>query len=203
MTEQVLVFEEGRMESLRFSNATRDMRDFEEFFFNILPHAFFMDRDKAEKDMAFKQIIPYTVIVHKDKILAYKRSKKGNEARLTNKWSIGFGGHLNPEDHMTGNFQASLGMCMAREMTEELNWSTPEALACAKYKEIALVYDPSNEVGRVHFGVVVSVELSEDFESSMVTRSEEEIAEIRWVTKEEALELENLESWSQLVLKVM
>jgi predicted NUDIX family phosphoesterase len=200
MTEQVLVFDEGRLEGLQFTGTSKTIKDFDEFFFNVLPHAFFLDRDFVENKPRFKQLIPYTVIQHKDKILAYKRSKAGNEGRLRNKWSIGFGGHINPEDFLTGNLQAAIGMCMAREITEELEWLTPEALACAKYKETALIYDPSNDVGKVHFGIVISITLSDDFDYSMVTKVEDEIAEIRWVTKEEASSLENLENWSKLLL---
>jgi predicted NUDIX family phosphoesterase len=200
MNEQVLVFDEGRLEGLQFTGASRSIKNFDQFFFDVLPHAFFLERELAENSPEFKQLIPYTIIQYKDKILAYKRSKAGNEGRLRNKWSIGFGGHINPEDFLTGNLQAAIGMCMAREITEELEWSTPESLAAAKYKETALLYDPSNDVGKVHFGIVITIQLSDDFEYSMVSKVEDEIAEIRWVTKEEARELENLENWSKLLL---
>lgn len=203
MFEKVMVFPEGRMELLNFIGASSSYKDFDEFFFNILPYASFMNRAKAEKDPTYKQIIPYTLIRHDGKFLAYRRSSTGGEGRLHNKWSIGFGGHINPEDDASGSLQAAIGMCMAREMTEELEWTEQEALVCAEYKETGLLYDPSNDVGKVHFGVVMSVMLPPDFNPDSVKIAEDAIAEIKWVTREEAAGLENLENWSRLVLGIL
>jgi predicted NUDIX family phosphoesterase len=203
MSEKVMVFHEGHMEGFKFIGASSKIEDFNEFFFNVLPHACFMDRVRMERNPEFKQIIPYTLVRYNGKFLAYKRSKTGGEGRLHNKWSIGFGGHINPEDDASGSLQAAIGMCMAREMTEELEWTEPAALVCAEYKETALLYDPSNDVGKVHFGVVMSVMLPPDFNPDTVKIAEDAIAEIRWVTREEAAGLENLENWSRILLGVL
>src|SRR2546430_14342387 len=59
---------------------------------------FFLSRAQAEKDPTHKQIIPYVLLTHGDKVLFYVRGKKAGEQRLVAKGSIGIGGHLNESD---------------------------------------------------------------------------------------------------------
>ena len=59
---------------------------------------FFMDRGAAEEDPTHKQIIPYCVFRHGDRVLHYTRGKAGGESRLHAKISVGVGGHVNPVD---------------------------------------------------------------------------------------------------------
>jgi len=58
-----------------------------------------VDRDQAEKDKHYKQIIPYAIFVNeKGEIFNYQRGKSGAEDRLKNLRSVGIGGHINLED---------------------------------------------------------------------------------------------------------
>src|SRR6185312_15785119 len=59
---------------------------------------FFLPRSAAENDPGHKQIIPYVVIAHGERVLHYVRGKKAGEQRLVSKGSIGIGGHLNDSD---------------------------------------------------------------------------------------------------------
>ncbi len=59
---------------------------------------FLIRRAEAESNPAYKQIIPYTLIVFQDTVLHYVRGKKAGEQRLVAKGSIGIGGHLNDAD---------------------------------------------------------------------------------------------------------
>src|SRR6476620_2757146 len=63
---------------------------------------FFTARPPAETDPSMKQIIPYVLLVHGDRVLHYVRGKKAGEQRLVAKGSIGIGGHMN--DHDEGLF---------------------------------------------------------------------------------------------------
>src|SRR4029450_2420657 len=63
---------------------------------------FFTPRPPAETDPSMKQIIPYVLLVHGDRVLHYVRGKKAGEERLVAKGSIGIGGHMN--DHDEGLF---------------------------------------------------------------------------------------------------
>src|SRR5438105_15890137 len=49
---------------------------------------FFLPRAAAEHDPTHKQIIPYAIIAHRDRVLHYVRGKKAGEQRLVAK---GFG----------------------------------------------------------------------------------------------------------------
>jgi len=59
---------------------------------------FFLPRAAAEHDPTHKQIIPYAIITHRDRVLHYVRGKKAGEQRLVAKGSIGIGGHMNDSD---------------------------------------------------------------------------------------------------------
>ena len=59
---------------------------------------FFLPRGRAENDPSHKQIIPYVLLAHGDKVLFYVRGKKAGEQRLVAKGSIGIGGHMNETD---------------------------------------------------------------------------------------------------------
>ncbi len=117
----------------------------------------YMDRDKAEEDPKFKQVIPYMVLRHRLAVkqgvqyFAYQRTKKGGEARLHDKWSIGVGGHINPEDGET-NDNIFYWVSAARELHEEVGLLLKDGTSFRN--PVGLLYDPSDKVGKVHFGVV-------------------------------------------------
>lgn len=194
MTEQVLVFEEAEMQWFPgLKGYSPDLVHVQTFRERVAKKTFFMDREKAEKDPTHKQIIPYTIVqnIHSKRILAYKRTKKGGEGRLHDKWSIGIGGHMNPEDRQY-NGQPEYMNAMARELKEEIGVTDGRAAL------IGTLYDPSNSVGEVHFGVVVAFLVSDD----VIESNEDAIdKDLKWVTLKEGLELPNLENWSKLILK--
>lgn len=167
-----------------------------------LHRGYFYDRTEAETNENLKQIIPYVTITRDDgKVLAYKRSKQAGEGRLHNKWSVGFGGHVNPID-LPSAPKDELGFLAAinREITEELEWGdkldTDGYALCMD----EIIYDDSNAVGRVHLGLGFTMLLQGDYTDDYPSIGDDEIGELKWVTKEEALELENLEGWSVIVL---
>ena len=186
MTEQVLVVDNDEL----LSDSPSD----------YIPKAYFINRDIAEIDESKKQIIPYVAVLRGDKILAYQRSNKGKEDRLQGKWSIGFGGHVNPED-LVGEpvDEMSLFYAINRELTEELEWGDifegGWVLSAA-----GTIYDDSNSVGKVHYGIAFKLEL-ENTESEYPKVAEDEIATIKWVSLKEAVELPNLEEWSKIFIE--
>src|SRR6516225_146935 len=116
---------------------------------------FFAPRSTAETDPSLKQIIPYAILTSGGLILRYKRGKKSGEQRLIAKSSIGIGGHMNDRDE--GLFALDKEAYLAgvqREIDEELIVERP-----LRNRIVALINDDSNEVGRVHLGVVHVLEL--------------------------------------------
>jgi predicted NUDIX family phosphoesterase len=154
-------------------------------------HNFFALRSSAETDSGLKQIIPYAILVCEGKVLRYKRGKKAGEQRLVAKGSIGIGGHMN--DHDEGLFALDKEAYLAgvqREIDEELNVKAPVTNRIA-----ALINDDSNEVGRVHLGVIHVLQLAEP----KAEKREAMILNIDFLTPDELrAEFTTLESWSQI-----
>ena len=153
----------------------------------------FLPRSKAEDDPTHKQIIPYSVFTCGDRILHYVRGAKSGEKRLVAKGSIGIGGHINDRDESLFSFdREAYRAAVRREIEEELRFEGGYTDRIA-----ALINDDSNEVGRVHLGVVHLVRLN----SADVRAGEKAIAELGFLTID-ALRArrEALETWSQIVV---
>lgn len=155
---------------------------------------FFMPRSAAEKSPQFKQIIPYALLVHEDRVLHYVRGKKAGEQRLVSKGSIGIGGHMNDADE--GLFaldQEAYRVGVEREVNEELKVNT-------SYRNhiVALLNDDSNEVGQVHLGVVHIFRL----DTPAVEKREAMITEMEFLSADQLhARSDALESWSQICVR--
>ena len=154
---------------------------------------FFLPRAQAETDPTHKQIIPYAIITHNNRVLHYVRGKKAGEQRLVAKGSIGIGGHMNQEDESLFNFaidEAAYRAGVEREVNEEIKIESP-----FEDRIVALLNDDTTEVGRVHLGIVHVFRLTEE----KVQKREAMITNVGFLEKEELLaRRENLETWSQL-----
>ena len=158
----------------------------------------YQPRGAMETDPSFKQLIPYVVLEWNDasgekQIFAYTRGGGGGEKRLHAKRSIGIGGHISREDASDGGDAYATGM--QREIAEEIELE-------AQYTETreGLIYDPSNEVGQVHLGVVHRFVL----DSPRVASNEADLADGGFVSVAQLREQhDRLETWSQLALDAM
>lgn len=191
--EQVLVVERQVLETLGlFQGAT----------FQVAPYLHeiwrgsgvkFMPRPEAENNPAFKQLIPYVVMTHSDRFLCYTRGTDVDETRLASRVSIGVGGHINPCDARGyGGLQETYRNAVAREVEEEVVVDTA-------YGEriIAAINDDSNEVGRVHFGIVHLWHLAKP----NVRERERSVCRLTFMREHELRGLEGqMESWSRLLL---
>lgn len=153
--------------------------------------AIFLDRSAAEEDPTHKQIIPYLLIVHQGHFLLYKRTKKQGESRLHEKYSLGFGGHINDID---GNKVTDTNLILAamiRELNEEVFLPSVRQIHVAGF-----INDDTNPVGKVHLGIAFIVEAANE----RFAVNEPEMIEAKWC---DAQAIENifprLESWSQLL----
>lgn len=155
----------------------------------------YVDRDKAEFDESWLQIIPYVIVNAGDRYFGYTRGKKGGENRLHTKQSLGVGGHINPADGETCD-DLTYTNGLYRELREELGIQ----LGASDYPEIVgFIYDPSNSVGKVHFGVVHLLRVA----SLDLTRLQDEaLAEPKWLYRDELkASLEQFETWSQIAIR--
>lgn len=156
---------------------------------------FFMDRAEAEEDPSFKQLIPYCVFRHGERILHYTRGKSGGESRLHAKISVGVGGHINPVDADSGRTGPEVyHAAVARELEEELELPGGQ---CQRI--IGLLNDDSNPVGRVHLGIVHLI----DLESDVVSSREDALANLGFSPLAElnGEHFERLETWSAFCVR--
>jgi predicted NUDIX family phosphoesterase len=99
-------------------------------------------RVEAEQDPSWKQVIPYLLMRDGERLFLMQRTAAGGDPRLHDRWSLGIGGHLNPED---GGVIEGL----RREFHEEMvaDWDPEPSL-------LGLLNDDEVLVGQVHIGVV-------------------------------------------------
>ena len=112
----------------------------------IASHGEFRRAERGRDDPSWKQVIPYLVLRDRGSLFLMRRTRAGGDQRLHERYSIGIGGHVNPEDGgVTGG--------MAREWAEELeaDW-TPD------FELVGLLNDDTDPVGAVHLGVVFRAE---------------------------------------------
>ena len=190
--EQILVVERKVFENAgAFNGLALDVQKYlDKLFAPGIPR--FMPRPKAEKDPAYKQLIPYVIMTCGGKFLSYVRGKRAGETRLVAKRSVGIGGHINPTDDMPlfGDFFDTYLAAVQREVAEEVSVET-------KYKDrvVALLNDDSNEVGQVHLGIVHLWTLDEP----KVERREQMITQMGFMTIPELQQVrDTMETWSQI-----
>ena len=196
--EQILVVPEAVIDEIgRFEGFESNV---ERFLGPILAsdQLSFQPRGRMETDPSFKQLIPYVLLEWTDEngsvmLFTYTRGGGSGEARLHAKRSVGIGGHISEEDAAGGGDPYTTGM--HRELAEEIKLDSG-------YRETqeGLIYDPSNEVGQVHLGVVHRFIL----ESPHVESNEPDLAEGGFVGV--ALlksQIDQLETWSQLAIQAL
>lgn len=157
---------------------------------------FFIPRREAETNPAYKQIIPYALIVFERTVLHYVRGKKAGEQRLVAKGSIGIGGHMNETDEsLFAMEEQAYRAGVEREVNEEVKINTS-----FEDRIVALLNDDSTEVGRVHLGIVHIFKLKEP----KVQKREAMITGLSFLTKEELMtRRDSLETWSQICLDAL
>lgn len=153
--------------------------------------------ENAELNFDYKQPIPYIVIKRGDQFFVTERLEGGGESRLHGKLSMGVGGHMNPLGHSL-EFSEVLKINTQRELEEELD-ITGEI----KINAIGLVNDDSEEVSRVHIGILGIIELELDDE--VTVRETEQLAG-QWMTIKELKEEKSysrLENWSKTIVGIL
>lgn len=154
-------------------------------------HSEFHLRSLMEQDPTYKQIIPYLVFQYQDKFFIMQRKKEASEQRLQSKYSLGIGGHMRYEDLQQG---ADLFSWARREFEEEVAYEGNIEIA-----PLGVLNDDSNEVGKVHLGLVFMV-----IGDSDNIKVKSELASGTLMTLSECLDyVPKMETWSQMVLMTL
>ena len=144
----------------------------------------YVPRGLAEHDRSLKQVIPYLVLRDGADYFLMRRTRAGGDARLHDLYSIGVGGHLNPED-------GGLAGGLVREWHEEV-----VADFVPDFELIGLLNDDTTDVGSVHLGAVYAG----DANGRPVVIRETAKLEGRFAGADETARVrDGMESWSRLV----
>ena len=178
----------------------------ESLWHQILAHLEPKARSAAEHDYDTKQLVVYVLLNHDETFLSYQRTPKTTETRLKALYSIGIGGHVNVDDRIQPTlFGANEAAwkdfvlnAVRREVSEEvqIDWANAQ-----EPRLICFLNDDSNDVGKVHFGVVFVVKLAEP---NVAIRGERGIGKLSFRTLPELLSMrDSMETWSQLLVEYL
>lgn len=204
--ENVLVFETRLLhETGYFQGLNADVQPYLSAIFTP-GNCFFMARSAAEQEPRYKQVIPYVILAHGNSVFCYVRGKSSTEGRLVGLRSIGIGGHISDRDAALPGLEvhdeARVGGlhrlyidAVRREAAEEV------AIDCDyEAREVAVLNDDQEEVGRVHFGIVHVFKLREP----RVSKRERLVSEAGFIpTAELAASIAEFEGWSQICIRAI
>jgi predicted NUDIX family phosphoesterase len=196
-TELILCCSNSRLDNLNGGFTKLVDKELAELFER--KYLWFGPRVILENDSKYKQIIPYIVIKHKERIVLYKRAKHGEERRLHNHYSIGLGGHIQISDAEfykdNIRFIQTLEKAANREVAEESIINT-----IIDKKFLGLIIDNTNDVGRHHIGILYVWES----EKPVIISGEKAVADCKFVAVKSIIEQTALmESWSQIALNTI
>ncbi|MBI4682906.1 MAG: DNA mismatch repair protein MutT, partial [Nitrospirae bacterium] len=147
MSETVLVIRSSQLHAhIKNKSGCLITEQKEQIFNNILNNQAFMSRDNAEHNFEHKQIIPYVIIRNENNYLLLKRLTGQTEKRLHNNYSLGIGGHINPDSSIGENIVIK---GLYKELNEEV-----EVDDRADLNFIGIINDESNSVSKVHLGLL-------------------------------------------------
>ena len=150
----------------------------------------FLPRPAMEADPAWKQVIPYPVLRDGSDWFLMRRTRAGSDPRLHDRYSIGVGGHVNPED---GGLDGDLSTALRREWHEELIVDfVPE------FRFVGLLNDDTTPVGQVHLGLVYEGDADG---RPVAIRETEKLSGSFVPSAEVAAVADRLETWSQIAFE--
>lgn len=144
----------------------------------------FVLRNKAEGNPEMRQIISYCVLSHTDdkgvtRLFYARRKAEEADRELKGKWTIGIGGHINPEDDCSlrlskrrreitdlfidSHFLEILFTCAEREISEEVEINGKVKLDWRDVKRVefvGLLISSEDLVSQDHLGVVLKLEMA-------------------------------------------
>ncbi len=150
----------------------------------------FLPRPAMEQDPSYKQIIPYLIFRHQERYFLMQRTAVATETRLRSKFSLGIGGHIREED-MQGT---SIFEWAKREFIEEVDYNGE-----LNVEMLGILNDDSNEVGKVHLGLVMLLDGNSD-----QIKVKSELRSGQLLSLLECSEYaDNMENWSRLVFEFL
>lgn len=164
-------------------------------------------RGDVENDPNYKQPIAYSVILNPSlkKVFAYKRSSdvlNYSESRLAGNWCWGVGGHVEKEDVRGLEWAYDVILrSRDRELSEEVFMDSYNKISLLGY-----INDDSNDVGRVHLGILYVVETNSDKiiprDKEIAEGSYKDLSELEEICKQAKITGSGVkvDNWSEIAL---
>lgn len=162
-------------------------------------------RCTAEYNTDYRQAVAYVLLRNKNTGEIYTTYRVGGDPRLVGMHSIGTGGHISPADtHFVSytkdasTFYTVLITGAQRELLEELKADTLVSVEDV----VGLIKMSESEVDRVHFGIVMLVDV--DPEVTTLKIQEPEKLQGKWMSVQDILSVDDegkMESWSHVVIQ--
>lgn len=182
----------------------------------IQSHLIIAERHMLETNPKYRQLLPYVILQRRGvdgvmRFLPYRRMSGVGESRLVGNVSVGYGGHIDLQDMSFCDesivyLHTTIRDAIFRELDEELRFSntatetqvSAEAGTAIQYGN-AFILDDSNEVGKVHVGIVIEALLKQDVRA---TSAEAALESMPAMTASELLDSGlPLENWTRLYLE--
>ena len=144
----------------------------------------FQPRDETESSPIYRQLIPYCVFIHNNRVAYYQRGDE-SERRLDPYISIGYGGHIDEADKANTVWSTVLAAAK-REMKEEL----PTSLRFNPFYYLLLNND-EDDVSKAHTGIILL---------NNIPKRKTKFFDMTDIREQSELKLEN---WSKLVMKYL
>jgi predicted NUDIX family phosphoesterase len=208
MEELVFAFPTDRLWKLIPYEKKGLIRENSEVLKRIVQNGLFLRRSELEEDPSFKQIIPYAIISNKEpeprlrgklrgvrqsqSFYLFRRTSEQTEKRLHNKFSLGVGGHMNPDDFMESNEQYLIDQ-LKRELYEEVKLLNGCLIEDIEF--IGFINDDTIPVGSVHIGLLYNIHVS----NKEVYINETDKMTAAWIDKPNLAEFyEGMETWTKI-----
>jgi predicted NUDIX family phosphoesterase len=192
MEELVFAFPTDKLWKLMPYKKNGLIRENGEVLKRIIQNGLFLRRSELEEDSSFKQIIPYAIISNRDSFFLFRRRSGQTEKRLHNKFSLGVGGHMNPDASMESKEKYLIDE-LKRELHEEVNLLNGCLIEDIEF--IGFINDDTIPVGRVHIGLLYNIHVS----NKEVYINETDKMTADWIDKLNLAEFyEGMETWTKI-----
>lgn len=163
----------------------------------------FGDRDKLETDETYRQLIPYLVLMHNERVAVFQRTARSKEKRLHGMKMIGVGGHINEKDSMWCNqdIEQFVMNGAKREIFEEIRFLTECSFGEPLFRGFLVCNDAP--VDRVHIGAMFTIQVNEASTVLPQFRSNDQEIKFRgWEYPTRLVESE-FETWSRIAISAI
>jgi len=150
----------------------------------------FLPRPDLENDPDYLQLIPYALFRRPDGVV-WTYQRKGGDARLDGRKSVGVGGHVDEADDR-GDLLGTAMETLRRELAEELIHppiSIPN-------QPVAWINEQESPVGRVHLGLVWEIPWT--VANEPCPRNGEALKGLGFVSPSEVTVANGFERWSEI-----